>query len=179
MAMSEAERGGDWVETFKAWVWEPPFERMRVRGLSNASLFIRPGRFTVEARQVYRRIGGWEEAEYDWSVVVVETLRPLGSAGLLFEMSRKLARRSVQFQGARLRRALTRAGFVVVEYRHWGWEAPRRVPTDVLGEHARDVPAAGRSAAQVTWLRAAATLGGMCALASAWLHRRSTGVDNR
>jgi len=30
----------------------------------------------------------------------------------------------VRFQGVRLRSALMRAGFVVVEYRRWGWEAP-------------------------------------------------------
>lgn len=43
---------GDWVESFDAWVWEPPYERMRVRGLSNATLFVRPGKFTMEARRV-------------------------------------------------------------------------------------------------------------------------------
>jgi hypothetical protein len=131
----------DWVETFSAWVWEPPFERMRVRGLSNATLFIRPGRFTVEARRYYRRIGGWDQLAYDWPTVVVETLRPLGGPGLLFEMSGKLARCAVQFQGQRLRGALSRAGFVVIEWSHWGWEAPRRVPPDVIGEQAANVPA--------------------------------------
>jgi hypothetical protein len=142
VAMPEDQSSGDWVESFKAWVWEPPYERWRVRGLSNATLSIRPGRFTIEARLFYRRVGGWEKIEYDWPSVVVETLRPLGGPGLLFEMSRHLARCSVQFQGARLRAALDRAGFVVVEFRHWGWEAPRRVPPSVVGEQAAHLPRA-------------------------------------
>jgi hypothetical protein len=111
-----------------------------VRGLTNATLFIRPGGFTMEARPFYRRIGGWEELSYDWPAVVVETLRPFSGSGLLFEMSGKLARCAVQFQGARLRAAVNRAGFVVVEWRHWGWEAPCRVPPDVIGEQAANVP---------------------------------------
>ncbi len=140
--MPEPERSEDWVETFKAWVWEPPFERMRVRGLSNATLFVCPGRFTMQARRFYRRIGGWEQVEYDWPAVVIETLRPIGGPGLLFEMSTKLARCAVPRQGARLRNALNRAGFVVVEFRHRGWEARRRVPADVVGGEAANVPRA-------------------------------------
>jgi hypothetical protein len=142
VAMPEDQSSGDWVESFKAWVWEPPYERWRLRGLSNATLSIRAGRFTIEARPFYRRVGGWEKIEYDWPSVVVETLRPLGGPGLLFEMSRHLARCSVQFKGARLRAALDRAGFVVVEFTHWGWEAPRRVPPSVVGEQAAHLPRA-------------------------------------
>jgi hypothetical protein len=123
-------------------VWEPPFERVRVRGLCNASLFIRPGRFTTEARGHYRRIGGWDELDYDWPTVVVETLKPFGSPGLLFEMSRSLARCAVPRQGDRLRDALRRAWFQLLEWRHWGWEAPRPVPPDVIGEQAANVPRA-------------------------------------
>jgi hypothetical protein len=38
MAMPEAGSSHDWVESFKAWVWERWWrERMRVRGLSNAT----------------------------------------------------------------------------------------------------------------------------------------------
>lgn len=142
MTVPASDSSSDWVETFKAWVWEPPYMRWRVRGFFNATLFIRPGRFTMEARPFYRRVSGWEKLDYDWPTVVVETLRPLGGSGLLFEMSGQVARCAVQFQGARLRAALSRAGFVVVEWSHWGWEAPRQVPEAVIGEQVVNVPRA-------------------------------------
>jgi len=141
--LHEADGGvDDWVESFKVRVWEPPYLRARVRGVSNATLYVRPGRFTLEARRFYQRIGGWQEIEYEWPAVVVETLLPLGGPGLLFEMSGKLARCALPRQGARLRHVLHRAGFSVVEVRRWGWEAPRLVDPSVLGEHVGGVPRA-------------------------------------
>ena len=131
----------DWVESFPAWVWEPPYFRVRLRGLYTADLHVRRGGFTVEPRRLLRYVRRWQHIDYDWPAVVVETLLPLGGPGLLFEMSGRLARCQVRREGARLREALSRAGLAVVEFRHWGWEAPRRVPPDVLGEQAANVPA--------------------------------------
>jgi hypothetical protein len=110
--------------------------------VSNATLYIRPGRFTVEARRFCQRIGGWREVEYERAAVVVERLLPLGGSGLLFEMSGKLARCTVPRQDARLRDALKRAGFSVVEVRRWGWEKPHLVAASLLGVRAAGVPRA-------------------------------------
>ncbi len=140
MSMLEAAGVHEWVETFNVWVWEPPYFRPRVRGLCNAALYIRPGAFTVEARRFYSYISGWRAVEYRWPAVVVETLRPLGDPGLLFEMSGKLARCQVRRDGARLRQALDSAGFAVIEVRHWGWEKPHPVAASELGGHAGSVP---------------------------------------
>lgn len=131
-----------WIEEFKAWVWEPPYWRLRVRGLSNATLCVRPGGFTLKPRRLYDRISGWCEITYEWPVVVLETLLPFRSPGLLFEMSGRLARCSVNYEAARLRAALERADLSVIDVKHWGWEAPRPVAEAVLGEHLAEVPAA-------------------------------------
>jgi hypothetical protein len=134
--------GGEWTEEFKAWVWEPPYWRVRVRGLSNAVLEVRPGGFTLRARHLYERISGWREITYEWPAVVLETLLPFRSPGLLFEMSGQLARCGLRYEAGRLRPALNRAGISIIEVKHWGWEAPRPVVRTALGEHVAEVPAA-------------------------------------
>ena len=131
-----------WVEEFKAWVWEPPYWRVRVRGLPNARLYIRRGGFALQARRFYPRLLGWHEITCEWPAVVLETLLPFRSPGLLFEMSGKLARCSLRYEAGRLRPALSQAGLSVIEVKHWGWEAPRPVARAVLGEHLAEVPPA-------------------------------------
>ncbi len=112
-----------------------------MRGLSNATLYVRAGRFTLRARRLYDRISGWREVTYEWPAVVLETLLPLRSPGLLSEMSGKLARCGLRYEAGRLRPALNRAGFSVIEVKHWGWEAFRPVAAAALGGHVADVPA--------------------------------------
>jgi len=137
------ESAGDWVESFNGLV-RATSDLARVRGLSNATLYVSPGRLRMKARAYWRRISGWDELDYgDWPAVVVETLVPFGGPGLLFERSGRLVRCSLhRYDGARLRAALDRAGFVVVEWRHRGWDALSRVPRDVIGEQAANVPPA-------------------------------------
>ncbi len=74
--------------------------------------------------------------------VVLETLLPLRSPGLLFEMTGRLARCGLRYEAGRLRPALSRAGLSIIEVTHWGSEAPRSVTKKVLGSHAAEVPAA-------------------------------------
>jgi hypothetical protein len=136
----------DWTERFRVWVWSPPGGRlfglldMRQRGYSNAALEVYPGGFTVRPNRLEQAMYGWREANYTWPVVVVETLRPLGTCGPLFEISGRLARCSVLLQRERLLRALERAELTIVQTTRWGREAPHPVPRERLGVHATEVP---------------------------------------
>ena len=130
------------IDSLSAYVWEPwePGER-RVRGLSNATLGVYPGRLEIEARSWYRGFAGWSRVTYDWPVVVIETLRPFLNTGILFEMEGQLGSCAVSpLQTTRLRTALEGAGFSIVEFKCWGWERPRPVPARVLGAHVNSVP---------------------------------------
>jgi hypothetical protein len=107
--------------------------------MSNATLLIFEGGFAVRSRFL---VGTWSDTECRWPVVVIQTLRPISGPSLLFEMNGKLASCRVMFEGRRLRAALKRAGFTIIEVSQLGWEAPRRVSKDILGVHASEVPSA-------------------------------------
>lgn len=126
------------VEAFKAWVWTPPYWSWRVRGVSNATLGVYPGGFTVSSR--FAR-GGWPESDYRWPAVVIQTLRPFGGPSVLFDINGALASCAVRrFDGARLRSALESADLMIIDVSRLGWEAPHRVTRAALGEHADEVP---------------------------------------
>jgi hypothetical protein len=83
------------------------------------------------------------EISYDWPVVVVDILRPTRDIGILLHGAHVggfVPRLSVREDAARLREALSWAGFTIVEFRHWGLEAGRQVPRSALGPHAEQVP---------------------------------------
>ena len=136
---------------FSGWVWKP--DSVRIRGMSTAQLEVYPGGFTIRPRVLLQRWSDWPVVDYRWPAVVIETLIPLGGPGLLFEMSGRLVKCVVRWNGDRLRQALARAGLTVIEVRRWGWEAPRVVPADALGEHASDVPRAVRRAPATVAMR--------------------------
>ena len=116
-----------WVETFNAWVWRPQSFSWRIRGISTARLDIYPGGFTVRAVGLERRLFGWDEVEYTWAAVVLETHIPTWDPGLLFEFRSELARCGLKPWDRRsVVAALERAGLAIIEVRHLGWEAPHR-----------------------------------------------------
>jgi hypothetical protein len=88
-----------------------------------------------------RLLFGWTEIEYRWAAVVLERHIPTWNPGLLIEMRSELARCAIKhWEHRRVLAALQRAGLSVIEFRHVGWEAPHRVPPNLLGAHAKDVP---------------------------------------
>jgi hypothetical protein len=142
-------------QVFSVWVWDTttvsawfPGRHMRqLRGLPNANLTIGAGRFTLEPGSIYRRLGQhmsrWtEQVDYAWPAVVIETLRPTGGPGVLFEMFGELSRFTAR-RGERstVRAALAEAGFSFVDVTRWGWEAPHPVPRATLGGYVDHVPA--------------------------------------
>jgi hypothetical protein len=130
-----------WSDEFRAWVWKPPYWWPRVRGMSNATLRVHPGGFSISSRF---RVGGWANIEYDWPAVVIQRLRPLAiGPSVLFEMNGELGSCMVWwFEGERLRAALKRAGLRIIEVTHLGWERPHHVSVEALGKHATQVPRA-------------------------------------
>jgi hypothetical protein len=134
-----------WTAVFKAWVWSPPRNSatdLRQRGYSNALLTVYPGGFAIRPNWLERRMFGWQFADYAWPAVVIETHTPLRSAGVLFEISGRLARCAVKHsEHERLSGTLARAGLTVIEVKHRGREAPHQVPRVTLGPRASDVPA--------------------------------------
>jgi hypothetical protein len=133
-----------WTVPFKAWVWSPPRSAgtlIRQRGFANASLTVYPGGFSVRGNWLERRMFGWEQADYLWPTVVIETLTPARVPGLLFDIAGRLARCAVpRYDRDALTQALARADLTVIEVRHSGWEAPHSVPRDVLGTRTAEVP---------------------------------------
>jgi len=114
---------------------------MRLRGLHNCALTVNSDGFTVVATLAERAIGGWDEYRFRGRVVVIDSIRPIGGPGLLFDTPSGLARCAVQFGGTLLRRALSAAGLEIVEVSHIGWEAPRPIAPEVLGGHRAELPA--------------------------------------
>jgi hypothetical protein len=133
--------GPQWVETFNVWVWRPPSFSWRIRGISTARLDVYPGGFTVRPIELERLMFGWDDVEYRWPAVVLETHIPTWDPGLLFELRSELARCGLKhWDRRRALAALERAELTVIEVRRLGWEAPHRVHSDVLGPLVEDVP---------------------------------------
>ena len=126
---------------FKAWVWDPDASS-RPRGFPTAQLWI----YLHELRVVPNRIGAKlkaapPEIRYAWPAVVIEHHKPVPQQGILCEVNGKLGR-VVVLGGSRgrLRRALERAEFEVIEVSHLGWEAPHKATRAELGAAADRVP---------------------------------------
>jgi hypothetical protein len=129
---------GQW---FSAWLWHPQFTSY-IRGLSTAQLHVVPGLLVVRATRAEARVHDWTEIRYQWPTVVLDTHLPLRGTGILLDgadLAGFVPRLAVRGAG-RLRNALTRAGFTIVEVRRWGWEAGRQIPRSALGAHAERVP---------------------------------------
>jgi hypothetical protein len=129
------------VPSFSAWLWHPQFTSY-IRGLATAHLHVTPGQLVVRATRAEARVHGWTEICYQWPTVVLDTLLPLRHTGILLDgadLAEFVPRLGVR-GASRLRDALTRAGFTIVEIRRWGWEAGRQVPRSALGAHTERVP---------------------------------------
>jgi len=127
------------LRSFRAWVYDPG-DWMRPRGFSTHTLVVR--RHALDA--VPTRAGSIFRARrvnYVCPAVVIEYLRPFGGPGILVEIGGELGRVAVRGGGkGQLRAALIEAGFSVVETNHVGWEAPRRISIEELGDVLNDVP---------------------------------------
>lgn len=120
--------------------------KLRARGFATAVLEVYPG-FVLALPY---RIGAWEGCQpirYDWPVAVIEyivwsrRLRMPNSAGLLVDIEGHLGRVAVRGgTRGRLRDALRGAGFDVVETTHRGWEMPKPITREELGERRDMVP---------------------------------------
>jgi hypothetical protein len=131
----------DAIEQFSAWVYEPGPLMGRPRGYWTADMWIRPHALLVRARRirVFGRLLHFDEIGYGWPTVVVEHFKPFRIPVVLIEIDGELGGVHVRNR-ARLRSGLERAGFKVIERLVWGYEAPRPVPRDALGDHVNDVP---------------------------------------
>lgn len=135
------------VTAFPAWVWMGPDARAVVRGLSTAELYVLPDRRIIVVPNAVGSSVGIPRIDYAWPAVVVERLvwsRRVNFPGLLnvlVDVDGRLRSVNVRRGGSgRLTKALSRAGFGVVEVTHVGWEGPAKVTAEELGDKRTQVP---------------------------------------
>lgn len=126
--------GAEW---FSAFLHDPRF-MLHDHGYSNVHLGVYDRGMVIVPATITVLVHGWKDPiEYHWPAVVLKTRSPLRSAGVLVDVCGEMGA-CVTHEGARLRRALDRAGLTVVEVRRGGMT--RRVQPRDLGTHLGDVP---------------------------------------
>ena len=135
---------GPAAASFRAHLSDPRFIT-RPHGFSNVRIDVRTGTLTVVPLPVEILMhGSWEPLEYSWPSVVLARLRPFAQTGLLVDVHGSLAYCAL-LDGARLRGALSTAGFEVIDIERWGIR-PRGVQRHEVGERFDRVPGFARAA---------------------------------
>ena len=108
-------------------MYDPVNAPVQIRGVGTGHLDVYQGEFRVRANRFARLLRRRWDVMYDWPTVVVQHIRPIPSAAVLFELDGRLASAAVLGKGKRLVEVLRSADFHVIEVSRLGWEAPAPV----------------------------------------------------
>jgi len=131
------DRPAGGIASFPATLSDPRF-MSQPYGFSNVRLDVQAGVLTVFPSPAETLMHGWwDPLEYRWPAVVLERLRPLPHTCLLVDVHGSFGFCAVRQDGP-LREALAAAGFDVIDVA--GWDMPRRVRRDDVGDRFDQVP---------------------------------------
>jgi hypothetical protein len=129
--------------TFPAYFWRPGPARgqLRARGFRNAVMLVYPGRIVIRPGRIERFIAPSvpEEIDYQWPVIILQSLKPLGLRAFLIDVGGMLGS-CKPHPLDRATAAIRDAGFEIITTSARGREEPKAVSRNALGARASSVP---------------------------------------